>query len=412
MPTSLRPSIYVAGVDVGSLPGLMGQRLPSGVLCFLIVGALIATLLATAPGASAQTDVPDAPTDVAVYPYKSHELEVRWSSTDADSTDSFKVQWKSGSEEYDSTLQVTSDPTASVVSLLSTSAKSRYKEVITGLTNDTEYTVRVIAVNSSGDSVPSVEETGTPKSGLPPARPFIEKEIIELFESSHPWLRKTWDFMLNQKVAALFSTQDGGYAWIDHCSLIVAQLRRCVAREIGAGRYYSRLEYVIVHELAHIYTLANSITSTPGPLGAAHLYFYDLVPFSYGLQHFSESEYFSCKPIELYADALSIVTLGTGVVSAGSYWRSCDYITETVSAEALTVVSSAARGDMPSWLADTYENADGNLDLDRIWAEVKAIEDTKDRAVVVYHLRNSFGGYCITKGGRFGVRKMAITRIL
>ncbi|MCY4364802.1 MAG: cadherin domain-containing protein [Chloroflexi bacterium] len=394
MPISLGPSIYVARVDVGKLPGLMGPRLPSGVLCFLIVGALIATLLATAPGASAQTDVPDAPTDVAVYTYKSQQLEVRWSSTDADSTASFKVQWKSGSEEYDSTRQVTSDPTASVVSLLSTSAKSRYKEVITGLTNDTEYTVRVIAVNSSGDSVPSVEETGTPKSGLPPARPFIEKEIIELFESSHPWLRETWDFMLNQNVAAEFSTQDGGYAWIDHCSLIVAQLRRCVAREIGAGRYYSGLEYVIVHELAHIYTLANSITSSPGPLGAAHLYFYDLVPFSYGLQHFSESEYFSCKPIELYADALSIVTLGTEDVSAGSYWRSCDYITETVSAEAITVVSSAARGDMPSWLADTYENADGNLDLDRIWAEVKAIEDTKDRAVVVYHLRNSFGGYC------------------
>ncbi len=394
MPTSLRPSIYVERIDVGKLPELMGQRLPRGVLCFLIVGALIATLLATAPGASAQTDVPDTPTDVAVYTYNSRQLEVRWSSTDADSTDSFKVQWKSGSEEFDSSRQVTSDATASEVSIQSTSAKSRYKETITDLTNDTEYTVRVIAVNSSGDSVPSVEETGTPQVRLPPGNPFVEKEIIELFESSHPWLRETWDYMLDQNAPANFVSYPIGLALIENCSQIVEQLRKCGVKEIQAGRYDSRVEYVIIHELAHVYTLANSITSSPGPLGGAHLYFYDLVPFSYSLTDYTGSVPLICRPRELFADALSIVTVGTEHVDTTHYWRHCDYITETVSAEALAVVSSAARGDMPSWLADRYENADGNLDLDQIWAQVKAIPHTMDRVAVVFQLRNSFGGYC------------------
>ena len=61
--------------------------------------ALTATFLATATVAFAQTAVPDAPTDIAVYIYSSQKLEVRWSSSDAASTTSFKVPWKSSSQQ-------------------------------------------------------------------------------------------------------------------------------------------------------------------------------------------------------------------------------------------------------------------------------------------------------------------------
>ena len=122
----------------------------------------MATLIAKATEAFAQTDVPDAPTDVAVYIYSSQTLEVRWSSSDAADTTSFKIQWKSGSQEFDSSRQITSDPSTSKVALQSTSCVERYKDTITGLTDDTEYTVRVTATNANGDSDPSGDATGTP----------------------------------------------------------------------------------------------------------------------------------------------------------------------------------------------------------------------------------------------------------
>ena len=141
-----------------------GHQLLRGVLFVLALVASIATLLAITTEAFAQTDVPDAPTAVAVYSIESQKLQVRWSSSDAASTTAFKIQWKSGREEFDSTRQISSDPATSIVGEQSTSAGERYAETLTGLTDGTEYTVRVIATNSNGYSGPSAEATGTPQS--------------------------------------------------------------------------------------------------------------------------------------------------------------------------------------------------------------------------------------------------------
>ena len=87
-----------------------GHGFLRGAPVVLALAASIAGFVATATDASGQTGVPGAPTDVAVYIYSSQQLEVRWSSTDATSTDSFKVQWKSGSQDFVSCRQLTSYP--------------------------------------------------------------------------------------------------------------------------------------------------------------------------------------------------------------------------------------------------------------------------------------------------------------
>ena len=140
----------------------------------------------------AQGTVPDEPTAVAVYSIRTTELEVRWSSADT-STTAFKIQWKSGSEEFDSTRQMTSDPATSIEIDQSTSAGDRYVDIITGLTDGAEYTVRVIASNSNGDSEPSATATGTPTSQPGQVREFWENEVVKIYERSFPWLRETWD---------------------------------------------------------------------------------------------------------------------------------------------------------------------------------------------------------------------------
>ena len=152
--------------------------------------------------------------------------------------------------------------------------------------------------------------------------------------------------------------------------------------------------YYIVHELGHVYSLANGMASKPGPLGIAHLYLDGLVFPSY--ENLSDLELFQsgCEPAELYADALTIVTFGDRHADDANYWSSCNLITDTVSDQALAVFRSAAAGEMPSWFADTYNDADGDPDLERLWLDVKAIRHGDDRRAAVFQLRNSFGGYC------------------
>ena len=262
---------------MGLSPKSHGHRFLRGVLSALPLSASIAIFLAAATETFAQTDLPDAPTDVAVYTYSSGKLEVRWSSTDAESTDSFKIQWKSGSEEFDSSRQNSVDPATWREPLQSTSAGERYKYRISDLTNGAEYTVQVIATNPNGDSDPSDEETGTPQTSPGQEREFIENEVIELFESSAPWLREVWDYVIAENVPVDFNPS---YSRIGRsCQDVEDGLKKCkpthpfldgvqVARpNFGFGGPLRD----IAHELAHVYTLANGIASAPAPLGVAHI---------------------------------------------------------------------------------------------------------------------------------------------
>ena len=88
------------------------------------------------------------------------QLSVSWNSVSE--ADGYKVQWKSGSDQFDSSRQhvVTGGDTTSYT--------------ISNLVSDTEYTVRVIATKSgTDDSTPSREVAGTPMAAdtTPPPPP-------------------------------------------------------------------------------------------------------------------------------------------------------------------------------------------------------------------------------------------------
>ena len=93
-----------------------GGLLWRGVVFALVLLGSVVAVSVVVPVAFAQSQTPDAPTAVAVYSIESQKLEVRWSSSDA-STTSFKVQWKSASEEFDSSRRLarTANPVPQVI---------------------------------------------------------------------------------------------------------------------------------------------------------------------------------------------------------------------------------------------------------------------------------------------------------
>ena len=111
----------------------------------------------------AETAVPDAPQSLNVSPDDTGALDVSWeapASHGGSAITGYKVQWKSGSEEYDGSAGSTRQAEI-------TDPASR-THTITGLTDGVEYAVRVIAVNDVDDGPPSDEATGTPRETTPP----------------------------------------------------------------------------------------------------------------------------------------------------------------------------------------------------------------------------------------------------
>ena len=100
----------------------------------------------TALAAVAVLTRPDQVGGVVVTPGNG-SLHLRWRAV-AGTVSGYKVQWKSGSDNYNTTSR------QETVSGATTT--------LTGLANSTSYTLRVTAYNSSGDALPSPETTGRP----------------------------------------------------------------------------------------------------------------------------------------------------------------------------------------------------------------------------------------------------------
>ena len=151
-------------------------RLPvlfTALAALALAGALwlalpLSTDSAQSAAALAGTETPPAsvsgaallpPRSVTVAPGASRELEVSWEAPDGEDAlpvTGYKVQWKSGTEDYDGTS------TSTRQAVLASSDQLTY--TITGMSNGTEYAVRVIAYNGQGEGPASAEVTATPEA--------------------------------------------------------------------------------------------------------------------------------------------------------------------------------------------------------------------------------------------------------
>ncbi len=320
-----------------------------------------------------QAAVPGGPRNLAVTvsSQDSEKLLVSWETPASDGGSAitgYKIQYKlSDGATFDHELAVSSDLAG---------LPRRVAQVTNG--SGREHTVRVVATNAVGDGPPSAEATATPLTPVGHLRVFIKKEIVEKYGAAHPWLGKAWQHM-NRPGFNLSVAQ--GMRWAGtvgtRCHRVLDSLSLCKSSTMAIHPNHARSASVITHEMAHVYTLTNGLASIPGPLGVAHVYFDRLNLGS------------SCPAEELYAD---IVTK-TVLPQAGlGYWTSCNGGNATRTQEAMAVVRSALRGEMPTWFGTTYGSSDPDLEL--FWSHAKDMSAGKDRTAVMYQLRNAFGGYC------------------
>ena len=123
-------------------------------------------------------------TGVGVAPDNA-QLVVTWTAV-ANAT-GYKVQWKSGSEGYN-----TGDRQATVTS------GSTTRHTIPGLANGTAYTVQVIATRTGADDgLPSAEMTGTPTVSPPPPPPPLEQVTGVGVAPDNAQLVVTWTAVAN-----------------------------------------------------------------------------------------------------------------------------------------------------------------------------------------------------------------------
>ena len=337
----------------------------------------------------------------------------------------YKVQWKSGSEEFAPSRQL----------LVDGIGRSAF---LKGLNDGAAYAVRVIASNDHGDGPASAEVTVTPLFGHARYRRFVE-EVVQEYELGHPWLRATWDYLMQSGLDFVSEDLEGKSAEIilecrSHTGDALAGCR-AVRWRVDTNKW--RDTSTVVHELAHIYTLTNGLGDGTAPLAMALVYFHRVC------EAMRSSIRSFCRPHELLADVAAVNTLhgsrplplrGIGTVIPsywlrmmfyadqtplldGNVWSSVTGLDKSLWAflaeegkaktldaarlkatfpEARALVRSALKGEVPRWFVSHYRDANGKPDLEHFWADVRAIP-AYFRQIMVNQLASAFGGYCSTE---------------
>ena len=333
---------------------------------------------------STQTAVeaPGAPSDLNLA-QQGEDLILNWQEASGE-VDYYLIQWRQSYEDFSESRQQLVYP----ASLTYTGATPNRVFAFT-ISDIDAYAVRVVSVNDIGTTASNEVLASMLAEQL---RRIIEEQLVEIYKGEHPWLEEAWahmnrpgfDIHASTSVSIIPGVRLRHQTSSATSALSQMEIYRLEIHARKVDEFYLRS---YLHEMAHVYTLTNNIADSPGPLGVAYLYFNRLT------REARESGYDNCdKPEEIYADTGQSLIFSVGF---GGYWSACPPSnSHAPTEEAVRVVRQALSGQMPDWLYETYQHADGSLDLEAIWEEVKAIEWGTGRRIIVYQLRNEFGGYC------------------
>ena len=219
---------------------------------------------------------------------------------------------------------------------------------------------------------------------------FVKHELVDKYADKHPWLLETWNYTNRPEFEYRLDDRSSNSVSIIRVKakkLPGEILDKVLAANLKTSRSCISDRYcmvVMVHEMAHVYTLSNDAPIRPGPIAAAYLYF----------EHIGQGV---CGDVELFADAAA-ASVPVFNNDSNFYWHHCEHLPFNPDEEALEVVRQAFAGEMPDWFYETYEKPDGNLDYEALWAKILTLDNRvfgqQTRALVVRQLKDEFGGYC------------------
>ena len=129
--------------------------------------------LTSAATAAVTAVAPGTPGDLSVSVNDTGKLDLSWNaptSNGGSAITGYKVQWKEAAGRWDTAEDVSETTVAGT------------SHTVSGLADGTEYTFRLVAVNSAGDSSASAEESGTPRDTTAPtvASAAVDGSVLTL----------------------------------------------------------------------------------------------------------------------------------------------------------------------------------------------------------------------------------------
>ena len=238
----------------------------------------------------------------------------------------------------------------------------------------------------------------------------IEEHIIDTYGEDQSWLVDAWRYSSgpalsvyprgNRSGVSRFST--GDYNQLQQTAAGSLTLSHDLASDLVSGNFNRRGDIgIVIHELGHVYTITNGIAKNEASIAIGHLYL--------GILDEDHSTR-PCDPDELYASlAMAAFHGGISLETSsspndwGSHWSNCRFnLNQEASSRVLKDLRDITqkvfldREKIPQWFYDEYQKGDGSINLDKLWADILRLS-TQEKTLVIYGLRNEFGGYCSTE---------------
>ena len=350
----------------------------------------------------------DSVTLTASYDEASYKATLGWVIPESkmNQVDRYIVQWREPWRAFDASRQK---------SVEAITDKSSYSTSMTISRHGDFYALRLVVIYGNGDILVT-NETKLPSNSYQ-VLDLIGQEIVTPKQDSQPWLKDTWRYVNSPRFGIDASKSSG--AWVslnsEHSGLNSLEINVASGLTVSsrAATNFGKYKRTIVHELGHVYTLTNNISTNLAPRGLGHLYLAQLSSSHSGGAKKSSR----CIPQELYADLAVLAFFDPDASSfrpyhgtqSGSgfslgYWAGCGFnLSQQESDSVSEVVSDITRSvfieqDMPDWFNDTYQSSDDSIDLESLWSN---IHEEKvfigSRKIIAHDLRNKFGGYCSEK---------------
>ena len=209
---------------------------------------------------------------------------------------------------------------------------------------------------------------------------YTRVNVVEEYESAHPWVRAAWEHVLDTEGGLVIDYTSLGSRVVRHCNAEENELLYCTLGVLYMSSDHVEDPFVIVHELAHVYTLVNKVVDNPLPAAVGMIYFEQLVKSGVLADGCTYAH-------EYYADLLATAVTG---IDSSNYWRTCNPDFQEGQADALTqsilpLIRDVSAYNTPAWFDD--------VTLEEAWTTMLGM-GWKEFDVTAYMLRNQFGGYC------------------